>query len=292
MNKPFTPALVLAACLLYAVPVPGHPGIAVQIRDLSSRITADHGNSELFLKRGELHRIHRDFQAARADYRKSRELNPELVLVDFCLGRMWLEAGRPGESRAALDRFLAAQPGNPEALAFRGRAKALEGEYREALGDFTAAITAYRGKTGNPPPELFIERARTQVTAGVEAAAVLRGLEEGLELLGQPVTLHLEALELEISSGRFRAALERLDRLAAVSVRQESWLARRGEILEAAGRDQEAASAYREALRAIVDLPDSRRHAGGIHRLQLRIQEGLERLSESASTGEIGHDDR
>ena len=292
MRKSFTPTLVLAACLLYAVPVPGHPGIAVQISNLSNRIAADSGNSELFLKRGELHRIHRDWQAARADYLKSRELDPELVLVDFCLGRMWLEAGQPGESRSALDRFLAAQPGNPEALAFRGRAKALEGGYREALDDFNAAITAYRGKSGIPPPELFIERARTQVTAGVKAAAVLRGLDEGLELLGQPVTLHLEALELEISSGRFRSALARVDRLAAVSVRQESWLTRRGEILEVAGRDQEAVSAYREALRAIDDLPGSRRRVGGIHRLELRIQEGLERLTESGSTTEIGSDDR
>ena len=58
--------------------------------------------------------------------------------------------------------------------------------------------------------------------------------------LGEPVTLQLFAVDLEVQRERWDAALERIDRIAARSARQETWLLRRGEILEQAGRSEAA----------------------------------------------------
>ena len=111
---------------------------------------------------------------------------------------------------------------------------------------------------------------------------VLRGCrhftDAGLERLGQPVTLQLYAIELELTRGRHDAALARLDRIAAQANRQETWLVRRGEILESAGRVEEARVAYSAALEAIKTLPASRRANRAVKTLQDEAEAALNRL--------------
>jgi len=106
----------------------------------------------------------------------------------------------------------------------------------------------------------------------------LDGLDEGLEALGEPVTLQLYALELETGAKRYDDALRRVNRLAAQSARKEPWLMRRGAILEAAGRNAEAAETYRGALTALDTLPASRRNNNAVRRLETEARAALTRL--------------
>ena len=107
------------------------------------------------------------------------------------------------------------------------------------------------------------------------------GLDEGLERLSGPVTLQIYAIDLELTRGHHDAALVRVDRIAATSPRKESWLVRRGEILEQAGRPVEARKAYDDALLAIDGLPASRRWNRAVERLQLQAEEAVVRLRAS-----------
>jgi predicted Zn-dependent protease len=118
----------------------------------------------------------------------------------------------------------------------------------------------------------------------------LDGLDEGLERLGQPVTLQLYAIELELRQDRYDQALARLDRIAARSPRKESWLIRRGEILELAGWPADAKQAYIDALAAIDSLPATRRWNRAVQRLETTATEAVERLDEPVeiSTGPEG----
>ena len=114
---------------------------------------------------------------------------------------------------------------------------------------------------------------------GVEHIDVaLQGLDEGLERLGQPITLLLYAIDLELELGRHDAALARLDRIASRADRKETWLVRRGEILEQAGRPAEARAAYVAAIEAVQALPATRRGTRAVSRLQTRAEEALTRL--------------
>jgi len=272
--------LVLIVCILpVARPVHAHQDIEEQIADVTRRIATDSDDARLYLRRGELHRIHEDWPAALADYDRARRLDTELDIVDFCVGRVQLEAGEPRSALRSLDRFLARKPRHPEALLLRGRAHARLGQWRAAATDYDRAISRSVEHGYRPAPETFIERAKVLKSAGPEHhARALGGLEEGIDLLGGPVVLELAALEMERILGRTDDALARLDRLAAGAVRPEPWLVQRGEILETAGRLTEARQAYGLALDALETLPVHRRNVTAMIRWERHAREAVVRL--------------
>jgi tetratricopeptide (TPR) repeat protein len=190
------------------------------------------------------------------------------------------------EAKATLDRFLAREPAHVEALATRAQALDALGRHREAAEDLTRAIAAVPA-SARPKPSSYLDRARALERTGRLDEAV-RGLDEGLVRLGQPVTLELYAIELELARDRFDAALTRLDRIAAASDRKESWLVRRAEILERAGRGEAARQAYSDALAAIHALPAGRRSNRAVRRLEESATAALARLAASPAAAPTG----
>jgi predicted Zn-dependent protease len=241
-----------------SAPAPAHEDIQKQIDDLDRRIEADPGEADLYLRRAELRRVHRDWDAARADYRKAKRLDPALDIVDLCLGRLYLEEGRAKKAEAEIDRYLARRPTVAEGYLVRARARAALGRRQEAVDDYRRSLSLPAPRP--PSPDTYIELARLLEDSGEGGpAAALRAIDEGIATLGPIVTLQMPAIELEISLGRFEDALRRVEIIAAQAGRKEIWFLKRAAILRRAGRDGDAARAYEEALRAIADLPADRR---------------------------------
>jgi len=258
-------------------PALAHPAPDRQIADLDRLIAARPRDATLFLRRGEIHRGLSDWKAAAADYRRARQLDPALDAVDLCLGRMLVESGRPQEAIPALDRFLAKHPDHPMAIASRARALARLGRSMQAADDFTRSIAQSQP---HADPDLYLERARA-LAEGREPRLdeAIRGLDDGMAALGPLVSLGLYAIDLEVRARRYDAALERIDRLAAVSPRKESYLVRRGTILEAAGRPAEARQAYAQALEAVAALPPGRRAVPALEDLASQARAGVDRTA-------------
>jgi len=265
------------AFLCLSSPAWSHPGIDEQIQTITARIEQEPDNGTLYLRRGELHRIHSDWEKAEADYRTARKLDSQLLIADYCLGRLKLESGDAEAARTILDGYLSERPNDSDALATRARALVALGQHLEAAQDFTSAIQ--NPKRDSPRPEYYLERARALQAAGpshIEGA--LAGIDEGLQQLGDPVTLQLYAIDLELARKNYDGALGRLDRIASESVRQEPWLVRKGSILEAAGRTAEAREAYAQTLASIDTLPTSRRNNRAVERLETEAREAMRRL--------------
>jgi tetratricopeptide (TPR) repeat protein len=242
--------LFLFLCLVVPAPALGHGPIHEQIEEVTLRIQRDPRNAELHLKRAELNRIHNDWRAALSDYRTARRLDPTLDVVDFCEGRMLLEAGDLKQARRSLERFLSRHPDDPDALWARARVEAKLRRHKAAVEDYTRALA----RLSEPKPEHFVERASALAAAGRTTQAIA-GLDEGIQRLGPLVTLEIPAIDFELELSRYDAALARLARIIDQSPRKESWLARRGEILARAGREQEAREAFVQALKALEALP-------------------------------------
>jgi len=272
--------LILLGIILAAwsmAPVCAHPEIEEQIQAVDRQIKKKPQDAALYLQRGELHRIHRDWEKAEADYLRVRELDPEMVIVEYCLGRMRLESGNPEQARSLLGAYLEKRPGDAAALTARGRALEQLGKHLDAAKDFSKAIRHASGTSLRP--ELFLERARSLMAAGPEHIdEAVAGLDEGLERLGEPVALQLYAIELETAARKYNSAIRRIDRLAAQAARQEPWLMRKGAILEAAGRKTAALAVYQEALNAVESLPQSRRGSKAVKRLEAEARAAIERL--------------
>ena len=190
-------------------PLWAHPGIDEQIARVNGLIEADPGSASLYLRRGELHRVHRDWPAAEADFLKALALDPDLATAELCLGRLKLESGKPGDAKPYLDRYLRKRPTDSEALAARGRALVALGQPMAAAEDFTRCI---EGGNREARPEYYLERAHALQAAGKEnLARAIQGLDEGRTRLGDPVTLQLLAIDLEIERGSFDATVDRVN---------------------------------------------------------------------------------
>ena len=270
--------LVSAAWFACGSTTCAHLGIDDQIVEVTQRLDAAPNDVGLLIRRAELHRTHRDWEAARKDLARAREVQPDLDAVDLALGALELDANRPAEAVAAFDRFLTKRPRHVLALGMRGRAYGRLGNAAAAAGSYDLAL-AHHDPDSPPRPELYLHRARALLALEpIPFERALQGLDEGLVRLGDPVTLALLAVEIEERRENWDGAIARVDRLIAGPGRDETWLIRRGEIEERAGRPAAAARSYRAALSAIEQLPASRRRNRAVEKLIQQATGSLSRL--------------
>jgi len=270
-----TSVVLIAFGLLASTPGPealAHGDVHEQIQKLTEEIARNPKNAQLHLRRGRLFRIHGDFDKALADFDSAEKLDPKMEILDLERGETYLDAEQPQKAKAALDRFLARHPAQDRALLARGRVQVKLGFFAAAAKDFTAAIE----HGSELRPEYFIERAQAQLRVkNPDLDAVVKGLDEGIRKLGPAVTLHLQAIEVELKAKAWDAALARVDELAKQSPRRENWLARRGDILVQAGRRDEARTAYNAALEALHSLPERLRWLKATQELEVQINAAL-----------------
>jgi len=275
-------SLLVGVAAFPAPSIAAHPGVDEQIGRMNDLIAASPEDATLYVRRGELHRIHRDWTSAETDLLTALALEPELATAELCLARVKSDAGKPTDAKPYLDRYLKRRPNDVEALALRGRVLEAMGEHLKAAEDLTRCI---ENESRDPRPENYLDRARALQAAGPEhLARAIEGLDEGRARLGDPVTLQLFAVDLEIERRNYDGALRRIDELARGSVRQEPWLVRRGTILEAAGRPTDARAAYVRAIAAIETLPKARRDTKAVSVLESEARAALQRLDEQTPT--------
>lgn len=273
--------------ILSAFDFPGHcasaqveADIAPQIIDLTQQIQKSPRKAELYLSRGDLYRAQQKWDAAQADFDYAFGIDPRLDQIDFLRGRMFLEANWPVSAKLAFDRVLSKQPDHLEALLLRARALAKLESRVVAAKDYTRVIQL----TTESRPELYIERAQVLAAeGGPNVKEALKGLDEGIKKLGPLVTLQSAAIDIELRQKLYDDALVRVEKIASTTPRKETWLARKGEILQQAGRSEDARAAFTAALQAIDSLPPGRKNVPAIAELQSRIRERLQSLKSSST---------
>ncbi len=265
-------SVVLAAIL----PVWAHPDIDIQIAAVTAEIDKGSTGADLFVRRGELHRIHEDWDLAEADFDRAHATDAKLAARDFHVGRMRLDEQQPEAAQELLTRFLRSTPDHFPARIARAQTRTQLERYLAAAKDYDVALASNERLHR---PSHYLERARTLLAAGKkQVPRALAGIDEGLERLGPAITLQLEAIELELARKNYDGAIERLDRIAEKANRKETWLTRKAEILETAGRPGEALHCYEQALEKIAGLPASRRWNRAMKKLEAEATEALGRL--------------
>jgi len=221
----------------------------------------------------------RRWPEALADLNAAARREPGNPETDLLLARLFDDSGWKQKARRHVDAFLAARPRDGRGRSLRARMLAAVGDERGAELDFDAAIA----HTAPPDPDLYVHRARLVAGRGAgHRTRALAGLEAGIAILGPaPGLVHL-AIEIEMQLGRFDAALERHERLAASGHRKEYTLADRAELLVRAGRFDEARATFEAASEALATLAPARRRTRSALALSHRIDTGLASLSTSS----------
>ena len=264
----FLGILLFFGVVAYPFLASAHPDLLDQIRVVTGQILQKPTNAELYLKRGELYRHHRDWTAASKDYEEAAKLDPTLSRVELARARMWLDAGQPKSAELFLNDFLAKHPVHAKALVLHGQALMQLGQSCAAADDFTHAIDFLP----TPIPDLYLQQARALASCGEKYIdQAIKGLDGGVKNLGPLVTLQTLAIDLELSRHHYDAALTRLRQIERQAKRKERWLLRRGEILDQAGRSDESQGAFRQALAAIQSLPERHRMTKGTRDLETKL---------------------
>ncbi len=265
--------LWLIIFLLQPLSVYAHSDIHERVNALIEQIHNNPQDPSLLFKRAELNRQHQDWDAALADYDQVEKLDADFTALDFGRGRTLFEAGRAEEALVSLDRYLKHHPQHIRALLTRARANTALARYQSAIADYNMAISLAK----QPLPEYYLERAQSWVAAGDEFYdKAIQGLDEGVALLGPVFTLQYAAIDLEIQKQRYSDALKRMNELPASIKNTPIWQLRRGDILQLAGRNQQAREAFDLALIQIHELPETRRKVKAIADLEKQLLIRLE----------------
>ena len=259
----------VGAMLAIASPCWAHQQIGLVLEQLDAEIVEHPNDAELYVQRSDLYRLNREWALAEADLETAVGLTPDDPDLQFYLGRLWFDAGHPARARSALDRFIAVRPGHVPGLVIRGRALGALGDRLAAAADYDRVIA----RLDPPEPEHYLQRARWLVAeGGVHVDAGLRGIDEAIARLGPLVILIEFAIDVETGRGRHAAALARFASLPEALAGCPDWLARRGDVLHAAGRVHEASTAYADALAAIEGLSVKRRTVKVTVALEARLR--------------------
>ena len=251
-----------------------HGELHEQIEGVTRQIRQKPDSAELYLQRGELHRLHEDWARAAADFDRAEKLDPKHSAVWLGRARLFLARNEFKDAEKSVERFLQLHPRHSGALEVR--AHALFGQKR-----FTDAAESWRQvmeTAPSPDVEHYFRRAQALNAAGSRHTdEALKTLDEGLSKLGSVPTLGLYAVQLEVARKRYDAALERLDRLMPKSGRKETWREMRGDILASAGRESDAQEDYTKALEEVTALAPRLRSVKATSDLEKRLQSKVKR---------------
>jgi len=256
----------LAIVCFLAAPLYGHEGIHEQLEAVSRAITREPRNAALYLKRGELHRLHKEWKDAERDYDRARALEPDLIAVDLARGRMLFDAGRAREAIASLQLYVRAVPHDANGHTALARALMSAGRASDAVKEYELSLPT------NADPDLALEYTAALTAAGRRADAL-----RYLDTLPRLVTVELAAIELELAGGNVEGALRRVEAAQERATRKEEWLERRGDLLLKLGRTGEARVAYQAALDALSTLPPERRRTRAAIATERRLRDALAR---------------
>ncbi|MBA3709980.1 MAG: tetratricopeptide repeat protein [Planctomycetes bacterium] len=245
-----------------------HNDLEERIEAATEAIDREPGNPTGYLERGDLYRQHQQWAEALSDFEHARGLAPDLPIVDLDRGMTFADAGRHLDAVAAFDAFLFRAPDEARGLAGRARSQRALGRLPEAALDYAALERV----VVEPDPQMYLDWCACAADDQSRLAVIARGLAR----LGSVASLEDMAVRLETATGRTDAALARIDRLIAASARPEGWWLRRGELLQACHRDDEARTAFAAGMAALELVPSHRRATDASLAIARGLQAGLE----------------
>ncbi len=257
----------------------GHGAIDERVAELTEEVAKSPQDASLYFQLADANCQHEDWIAAMRALARAEELAPGTFPVDLMRGRINLGAKRPEIALEALDRSLKARPGNPLALIYRARALELIGRGQEGLADYRAALAV----AVNPEPDHFQEVAEAMAKYGRPEEAV-SVLVAGITRLGPVPSLIMKAMAMEMATGKFDDALQRVEMMRISAPRPEPWMGKRAEILEQAGRYGEALAAWQALVTHISALPNLERGSHAMNTLAEQAQNALRRISSATPT--------
>lgn len=281
MPRPSVITLILltAACLFCGNSSSwAHGSYHDELQRVNEQLEVSPNDGRLWYQRAWIDFLHGDWQLSLSDLEKAERLAPGQLPFDFVRGQALAAGGQYEAAKTVLDDFIKANPEHGPATAMRARVLEKLGKHEASLADFRAALH----KKPEPEPDLYQEAAEALAAQGLNDDAVLV-LQNGLERLGNIPSLELKALDIEVRTRRFDAALRRVDAMQKTAPRPEPWMAKRASLLAQAGRFAESAAEWTALRDRIAALPALQRGSNAMSQFTVQAETALAALHSPAT---------
>ena len=251
----------------------GHEGLHELIAAQLKAVEKNPSDPGLRLELGTLYARHGELELALQNLDKVDALAPGKFPTDLFRGDAYSVVRDFAKAKQALDRYVGSHPETARGWLLRARAERELHENEAGLSDYREALK----RTKTPEPDLIEELAGALAADGKkeEAAQVLAA---GIDRLGKIPSLVLRALDLEIESRNFDAALRRIEEAQRNAPRPEPWMARRAEVLAKANRIEESRGAWKALIEHLDSLPQQEKNSNAMSNLRREADEALASL--------------
>jgi tetratricopeptide (TPR) repeat protein len=238
---------ITITALLGAAQAYGHGAYHDVVDEITRKLVVTPDDAALRFKLACAHQEHGEWKQALVECERVRRLSPQAFEIAFIEGMALTDGGLCEAAKGVLDAFLVQKPSHAKALAQRGRVHWRLGKAVETKNDFEAALRL----DPRAPASWWLEAAQ----AG-DAVLVLR---RALLAHADDPELLTASLDAELKAGNTDEALRRVDSLQKAAPRPEPWMARRAELLQAAGRAADARAAWAALQAHLSSLPNLER---------------------------------
>jgi len=127
----------------------------------------------------------------------------------------------------------------------------------------------------NPKPAHYLEHANAVLKSRSDNTAVqaIAIADAGAMRLNHPVSLHSFALEQEMQSEQFEAAVARIERVVAINPRLWTWHLKKAELLLSLQRIDEACATLKMLADDMQQLPPQRNNTPAIQSILSSVDE-------------------
>lgn len=250
--------MVMAALLGAPLIASAHLPLSEQEIAIDAELKEAPGDASKLLLRAALYRKRGAVDEAIATVLEAQKAGADAVLAGVALANLHFDAGLFHSAEAYAQQALSVDPKANSASLASARAHKALGFHEEAADDYRAAVR----HGGRSQPGIVIEAMQGQVAVERYDQA-LEIADEAMAKSGILVTISLPAIQIERERGNYDAALQRMDRLLVQSPGHELWLAEKAEILDEAGRVEDARVTREQVLALIAKRPAARKN----HRL-------------------------
>ncbi len=277
-SRQFTLYLACIFALSLPLGVHAHGPVHESIERLTKSIETYPDSAELYLQRGQFYQMDEDFDHAFSDYNKAKSLHLDNRHVDLQCAKLFLEHNYSESALMYVNKVLAERPKHVDALMTRAAIHTQLMNDDLAVMDFEKAIENIR----EPRPEHYIAISKATLTAdSTNFEDAIEWLKKGEEKIGANIVLGSYAVDLAVLQKDFDKALSMTDVIIVGMKRKEKWLLKKIEILEQAGRFEEAYQTAEQAMEAIRALPRHTRGTRLVTELQAQISLKLIELKQN-----------
>lgn len=273
--------LLVAVCfwlVLKPDPAWAHGSVHERIDVVSTQLAEHPKDGALYVLRATLHLEHGDAGDALKDLDAAEKVGGELSGIPVLRARALAVLGRRGEALKVLGEHLAVHPESVGAYLTRASLHEEATQHKAAALDYARAIE----HADLPKADYYLDWARCLSSLG-ETNAAYGVLCQGIQRLPASSVLAVAAYKKAVEIGRYKEALQAIDRFLERARRQERWLTEKGDVLRKQGKPDAAKEAYRAALIAISELPQRHQNVVAVRRLKERVRKGLSELSAASA---------